>query len=178
MVSSCLICSIFFAKSAVSLFRKVNDNGLEIICKNETDIKIFYGDERRLKQALFNLLVNAIKFTPAGGLIELSAGKQDGEDGQELFFIVKDTGVGIRLEDQKRIFNLFETTSTGRQQNGTGLGLPLVKSFIHLHGGQMSLTSQPGEGTTVKCTIPLITHSRTNEGIDEHFSSSEESEAL
>lgn len=144
----------------VLIYNRSNDSGLEIICHNNTDISIFYGDERRLKQALFNLLVNAIKFTPSGGRIELIAEKIQGEDGEELCFTVKDTGVGIRPEDQSRIFKLFEITnaSTGRQYNGTGLGLTLVKSFITLHGGYVKLISEPGQGTTVICTIPLIHH--------------------
>lgn len=151
----------FLSSLVVLIFNRSNDNGLEIICTNETEIIVFYGDERRLKQALFNLLVNAIKFTPSGGRIDLIAEKRIGEEGEELCFIVKDNGVGIRPEDQDRIFKLFETTNTsgGRQYNGTGLGLPLVKSFVMLHGGRVQLSSQPDEGTTVICTIPLIMHS-------------------
>lgn len=150
----------FLSSLVVLIFNRSNDNGLEIICTNESEIDIFYGDERRLKQALFNLLVNSIKFTPSGGRIELVAEKQLGEEGEELCFIVRDSGVGIRPEDQGRIFKLFETTNStgGRQYNGTGLGLPLVKSFVMLHGGRVQLISEPGQGTTVICTIPLIVH--------------------
>ncbi len=162
----------FLSSLTVLVFNRSNDNGLEVVCRNDTEISVFYADERRLKQALFNLLVNAIKFTPSGGRIELIAEKQIGEDGEELCFIVKDTGVGIRPEDQSRIFNLFETTNmrVGRSQNGTGLGLPLVKSFIMLHGGRVQLTSKPEQGTTVICFIPLITHSHADEVIHSTFS--------
>lgn len=166
----------FLSGLIVLIFNRSNDNGLEIICRNDTDISIFYGDERRLKQALFNLLVNAIKFTPSGGQIELVAEKQAGDDGEVLCFTVKDTGVGIRPEDQERIFKLFETTNarSGRQYNGTGLGLSLVKSFITLHGGYVHLTSEPGQGTTVVCAIPLIIHIDSIDLIQSNFPPSSE----
>lgn len=166
----------FLSGLTVLIFNRSNDNGLEIICRNDTEVSIFYGDERRLKQALFNLLVNAIKFTPSGGQIQLIAEKRVGEDGEELCFIVKDTGVGIRPEDQERIFKLFETTnaSAGRQYNGTGLGLPLVKSFITLHGGYVQLTSKSGQGTTVVCAIPLISHAATTDVVSPSFPVSSE----
>lgn len=157
----------FLSSLTVLIFNRSNDNGLEIICRNDTDISMFYGDERRLKQALFNLLVNAIKFTPSGGQIILIAEKRTGKDGEELCFIVKDTGVGIRPEDQERIFKFFETTNAkgNRQYNGTGLGLSLVKSFITLHGGDVHLTSEPGLGTTVVCSIPLITQMESADSV-------------
>ncbi|WP_052046197.1 PAS domain-containing sensor histidine kinase [Candidatus Paracaedibacter symbiosus] len=166
----------FLSSLIVLIFNRSNDNGLEIVCHNDTEISIFYGDERRLKQALFNLLVNAIKFTPSGGRIDLIAEKHMGEDGEEICFIVKDTGVGIRTEDQGRIFKLFETTTAGRQYNGTGLGLPLVKSFITLHGGRVQLSSEPGQGTTVVCAIPLMTHASPSEIINSAFPISTEIE--
>lgn len=149
----------FLSSLVVLIFNRSNDNGLEIICRNDTNLETFYGDERRLKQAIFNLLVNAIKFTPAGGRIELIAEKRLVEDGEEICFIVKDTGVGFREEDQGRISKLFEANDAkaGRQYNGTGLGLPLVKSFIALHGGRVDLHSEPGNGAIVACCIPLIT---------------------
>ncbi len=148
-----------FLSSLVGLvYNRSHDQGLEVVKKNETSIKSFVADERRLKQAIFNLLTNAIKFTPSGGVIELKAFTD--LKNQQLCFSVSDTGVGISNEDRQRLFNLFETGQNHRvrfKQNGVGLGLPLVKSFVELHGGSIDIHSQLGEGTTVLVCIPLVT---------------------
>ena len=114
-----------------------------------TDIGILLGDERRLRQALFNLISNAINFTPGGGSVTLSARRTEGE----IALAVIDTGVGVPQEDQARIFEKFERGSPLARQSGPGLGLSLVKSFIELHGGRVVLTSSPGSGTTVTCYL-------------------------
>jgi signal transduction histidine kinase len=114
-----------------------------------TDIGSLTGDERRLRQALFNLISNAINFTPAGGSVTLSARRTDGE----VALAVIDTGVGVPQQDQARIFEKFERGSPLARQSGPGLGLSLVKSFIELHGGRVELTSSPGSGTTVTCYL-------------------------
>ena len=109
------------------------------------------ADLRRLRQILFNLLSNAIKFTPAGGTIELSARR----DGPLIRVAVRDTGLGIPLEDQARVFDAFHrSATTALTVEGTGLGLTLVKRFVELHGGTVSLTSAPGQGTTIEFTLP------------------------
>ncbi len=107
------------------------------------------GDERRLKQALFNLVSNALKFTPPGGSVTLAARRED--DGVAL--AVSDTGVGVPSEDHARIFEKFERGNPQARQSGPGLGLSLVKSFIELHGGRVELDSSPGSGTTVTCYL-------------------------
>jgi len=114
-----------------------------------TDIGVLTGDERRLRQALFNLISNAINFTPGGGSITLSARRTEGE----IALAVIDTGVGVPHEDQVRIFEKFERGSPLARQSGPGLGLSLVKSFIELHGGRVELASSPGSGTTVTCFL-------------------------
>jgi signal transduction histidine kinase len=113
------------------------------------------GDERRLKQALCNLVSNAIKFTPAGGSIKVTAQP----DGDMTRFAVSDTGVGIPPEEQARVFEAFARArpagDRGRgRQTGPGLGLSLVKHIFELHGGRVWIESAPGRGTTVVCTVP------------------------
>ena len=108
------------------------------------------ADERRLKQALHNLVSNAIKFTPAGGVITLSAKRNGGW----AWLFVKDTGVGIDEADQDRLFGRFER-SYGHHDQGVGLGLALVKSLVEMHGGRVEMESRPGEGTTVSCVLPV-----------------------
>ena len=112
-----------------------------------------YGDRQLLKRGLLNLLSNAIKFTPAGGQITVRAGAQPGGD---YLLSVSDTGIGIAPEHIEHVLTPFgqaENVLT-RSHNGTGLGLPLVKSFVELHGGTLQLQSTPGEGTDVILRLP------------------------
>ena len=120
---------------------------LEFDCP--TDMGVLVADERRLKQALFNLLSNALKFTPPGGSVTLAARRI----GERVALVVADTGVGVPQEDQQRIFEKFERGSPTARQSGPGLGLSLVKSFIELHGGTVEMDSRPGIGTTVTCYL-------------------------
>ncbi len=125
-------------------------NGLTIENRCPKSIGPVFADERRLKQVIFNLLSNAIKFTPANGAIVIDVARD--EDGLE--FRVTDTGVGIAMADQERVFGKFQKTPQASRHKGAGLGLSLVKSFIELHGGTVNLASAPGEGTEVTCRLP------------------------
>ena len=110
------------------------------------------GDERRLKQAMCNLVSNALKFTPPGGVVRLEAHA----DERMVSLEVADNGVGIPLADQARVFKEFERgTAPDARRMGAGLGLSLVKRIVELHGGTIDLVSVPGEGTTVTCRLPL-----------------------
>jgi signal transduction histidine kinase len=109
------------------------------------------ADEKRLKQVVFNLLSNAVAFTPPRGTVRLEVARQD----ETVSISVSDTGVGIPQADQERVFRTFERGSVpGASQGGAGLGLSLVKRFIELHGGTVELESLPNKGTTVICTLP------------------------
>jgi len=108
-------------------------------------------DPRRIKQALFNLLSNAFKFTPPGGTITLAARRDAGE----VVITVSDTGVGIPEQDQARVFERFERAAKFGRHSGAGLGLSLVKSFVELHGGRVEMSSVEGQGTTVVCHLPI-----------------------
>jgi signal transduction histidine kinase len=115
------------------------------------------ADEKRLKQALFNVIRNAINFTPDGGEINMTVKKL--KEGLEIN--VQDTGVGIQEKDRMRIFEPFERAQSGSleaglSRSGAGLGLSLVKNIMALHGGTVDLTSKPGSGTTVRLFIPFI----------------------
>jgi signal transduction histidine kinase/CheY-like chemotaxis protein len=111
------------------------------------------ADTGKVKQILYNLLSNAIKFTPDGG----RAGLRALRDAQEARFAVWDTGIGIKPEDQTRIFEEFQQVETtmARQYEGTGLGLALAKKFVELHGGRIWLESEPWSGSTFTFTLPL-----------------------
>jgi PAS domain S-box-containing protein len=112
-----------------------------------------HADERMLKQILLNLLSNAVKFTPAGGRVEARAWA-DPEVGYVLQ--ISDTGIGMKLEDIPKAMVRFGQIDgrLNRKFEGTGLGLPLTKSFVDLHGGTLDLDSEPGVGTTVTVRFP------------------------
>jgi signal transduction histidine kinase len=109
------------------------------------------ADERKIKQILFNLLSNAVKFTPSGGTVTLAART----DGRGAIISVRDTGVGISADEQARIFEDFYQLSPGMTQEGTGLGLALTKRLVDLHGGELTVESAPGAGSTFTVWLPL-----------------------
>ncbi len=127
--------------------------GCVLRCEPAADLPLLVVDERAIKQVLLNLLANAIKFTPPGGSITVSAQREP--DGG-LAFRVRDSGVGIAPEDLAKVFEKFGQGSkqalTG--EKGTGLGLPIVKGLVEAHGGSIALESAPGKGTCVIVTLP------------------------
>jgi signal transduction histidine kinase len=136
-------------KAMLTLTReRARNRNLELELHCPPDIGMITADERRLKQALFNLISNAIKFTPPGGTISVDVERSGGE----LSLTVADTGIGISLSDQPRVFEKFEG---GRRHSGAGLGLSLVKRLIELHGGTVAIQAMPGEGTRITCRLPL-----------------------
>jgi signal transduction histidine kinase len=112
-----------------------------------------YADERAFKQILLNLLSNAVKFTPSGGRTELSATLTEGGG---LALTVADSGIGIAPKDLERVLEPFHQVDNShtRRYSGTGLGLPLVKSLIELHGGRLMLESRLGQGTSATVSYP------------------------
>jgi signal transduction histidine kinase len=119
----------------------------------QPDVGLIQADERRLKHALFNLIGNAIKFTPPGGRVVVTA-ERAGPG--EVALAVEDTGIGIAEADRERVFEKFVRgrAADGRSP-GAGLGLSLVRSLVELHGGRVELTSTPGKGTRVVCILPV-----------------------
>jgi signal transduction histidine kinase len=110
------------------------------------------ADERRIKQVLLNLLSNAIKFTPRGGTVAISAVNQ--HDGIKI--AVRDTGIGMTKEDIPKVFDSFTQIDSklSRKYEGTGLGLPLARHLVELHGGTLNLTSELDVGTTAIVRLP------------------------
>jgi heavy metal sensor kinase len=110
------------------------------------------GDAARLRQVFYNLLDNAIKYTPAGGRVEVGLGRE----GRSAVVTVRDTGVGIPPEHVPHVFERFYRVdrARSREQGGTGLGLTIAQSIVVAHGGRVKLTSTPGQGTTCTVTLP------------------------
>ena len=128
-------------KTNVTLLEGVDDN-VPFIC----------ADRRRILQVLLNLVSNAVKFTPAGGTVTIAASYS----GTEVRIAVRDTGIGIAKHDIPRALERFGQVDSrlARKYQGAGLGLPLAKQLMELHGGRLELTSEVGRGTTVTVTLP------------------------
>ena len=110
------------------------------------------AEEKRLRQILLNLLSNAIKFTPSGGTVSVAASA----DMAGLHIVIADTGIGMRQEDIPRALESFGQIdgTLARKYDGTGLGLPLAKRLVELHGGTLKIDSTVGTGTTVTVSLP------------------------
>jgi signal transduction histidine kinase len=139
------------AAAAETVHDRLAEHGLELEIRADAGIGSFTADERRLRQILYNLLVNAIGFSPPGETVTLAAERRS----DAVVFRVTDRGPGIPTEIQDRIFDRFETHALGSRHRGTGLGLSIVRSFVELHGGTVQLDSAVGRGTTVVCAFPV-----------------------
>jgi len=140
-------------RSAVSMHSERAARGrIEVSLSAEPEAIVVTADERRVRQVVFNLVSNAVKFTPADGRIDVSARLEDGR----AEIAVADTGPGISAEDLETIFEEFEQAADGKQAEGTGLGLPLSRKLVELHGGRLWAESAPGEGSTFRFTIPIL----------------------
>lgn len=132
---------------------------LQIATQLPADLPPLYVDELRIRQALINLLTNAVKFTPAGGQITLAAYvSQAAADANQLCIAVTDTGIGISPNNLQKLFRPFIQidSALNRQYEGTGLGLALVKRIVELHGGQARVTSRLGVGSCFTLTLPTL----------------------
>ncbi len=135
-------------------------NGITLTRAIAAPLPKFKGDELKFKQIILNLLSNAIKFTPEGGSVALEAEvEQDGT----LRVAVADTGIGIALEDQAKVMAPFMQVESAqsRKYEGTGLGLPISQAMAKLHGGEVSLSSKLGAGTTITLRFPASRTERT-----------------
>ena len=141
-------------EASIRTFRE-RAEGRGVFMSMAVDARLFEGyvDRQALRQILLNLISNAVKFTPPRGRIEVGA--KPTEDGGFRIW-VSDTGIGIAPEHIPLVlapFGQVENDLT-RQYEGTGLGLPLVKSLVEMHGGSFEISSMPGEGTTMTASFP------------------------
>lgn len=138
-------------RSAEKIMAVIEKKNLKLSVEMGADVDTLRADPERLEQVLSNLLTNAAGFTAAGGHIKLGARRQ----GEFLQIWVADSGRGIEPEFQSRVFDRFHSKPVPGSHRGPGLGLALVKSFIEMHGGKVSLVSKLAQGTTVVCALPL-----------------------
>ena len=130
------------------------DKNIKISAKL-ADLPTIIGDAERLRQAIGNLINNAIKFSKKSGKVTIETKRSDSNE--NIQFGITDYGVGISKEDQKKLFKPFSQidTSIGREHAGTGLGLAITKGIIHAHNGRVWLESEFGKGTTIHFVIPI-----------------------
>jgi len=138
-------------RGVVIVRERATKGGVRVSLSFDPRVDTVIGDERRIRQVIFNLLANAVKFTPAGGTVDIATAQGDGD----VRVSVSDTGPGIAPEDQERIFEEFQQAAAGKeQQEGTGLGLALSKRLVELHDGRMWVDSELGTGSTFVFTLP------------------------
>jgi signal transduction histidine kinase len=138
-------------EAAEGIRDRLLNSGIRLDIRATSEIGSFTADERRVRQILYNLLSNAIGFSPSGGSVSLTAERRS----DAVVFSVTDQGPGIPQDMKDKIFKSFESDPLGSRHRGAGLGLSIVRSFVELHGGTVELDSAVGRGTTVICTFPL-----------------------
>ena len=140
--------------SLVMVRERALGHGIILSLDIADDIDTLVGDERKIKQILFNLLSNAVKFTPDKGKVGIQAKKT----ADTIRVAVWDTGIGVAQEEQQKIFEEFHQAGDAglaAKTEGTGLGLSLSRRFVEMHGGEISVESMPGVGSTFTFTLPV-----------------------
>jgi signal transduction histidine kinase len=144
-----------FLKGLASAARQMaNDKRIALETFVDPEVGMVMADRDKLEKMILNLQFNALKFTPAGGRVELRAAK----DGDHIVLTVKDTGMGISEKNLQHLFSRFwqADDSSRRKYQGVGIGLALVKEFTELQGGQVSVQSELGKGTTFTIRLPYV----------------------
>jgi signal transduction histidine kinase len=149
-----------------SVKNKANDKFITLNCNIGASVDSIFGDRFSIEEMITNLLLNAIKYTGAGGTVELRAKNHE----NEVLIDITDTGIGIPPDEQDRIFDEFfrATNAKAVESDGTGLGLSIVKHIIERHGGNIRVESEEGNGTTFKLRIPLGLLKRSEISKDAH----------
>ena len=130
---------------------RIQEGGIRIEKRIAPGIGTFVADGKRVRQILFNLLANAIGFSPNGGRVAISARR----DGGSIEFTVEDNGPGIPREFLAAAFDPFASLARGANRGGVGLGLSIVKSFVGLHGGTVEIRSEEGRGSVAVVRLPI-----------------------
>ncbi|RBP08681.1 signal transduction histidine kinase [Roseiarcus fermentans] len=137
--------------AAAGVQDRLDEASIELRMVTTDGVGAFTADGRRVRQALFNLLSNAINYSEPGQTVTLAAMRRM----DEIVFKVSDRGRGIPPEMIERVFHRFETFPNGSRHRGPGLGLSIVKALVELHGGRVLIDTAPNEGTTVTCIFPV-----------------------
>jgi len=135
---------------AVDLYREVADTKGVALVAAAPDACVVMADRARLEQVAANLVDNAVKYTPAGGRVEIEAREEAGV----ARLIVRDTGAGIAPDELPRIFDRLFRGDSSRTERGLGLGLSLVRAVVEAHGGTVGVVSEPGQGATFTVSLP------------------------
>jgi heavy metal sensor kinase len=138
-------------REACELFEPIAEDKGITLSYDVPNERHLIGDHRRIQRMFSNLLDNAIKYTPSGGVVSVSVSEKDGKD---VVITVKDTGIGISPDDLPRIFNRFYRCDQSRSKPGIGLGLSLARTIARVHGGDITVTSRLNEGSTFTITLP------------------------
>lgn len=138
------------AAAAEGVQDRLATDRIQLKVEIDPQVGSFVGDERRVVQVLYNLLANAVGFSPHDSNVTVRARRTD----HSVAFAVIDSGPGIPPEVKDKVFEWFESHSQGSRHRGAGLGLSLVRSFVELHGGKVRVDSVVGQGTTVTCDFP------------------------
>jgi two-component system cell cycle sensor histidine kinase PleC len=139
--------------SIANFEKSITDHGQQLACQIASDLPIIQGDEQKLRQTFSNLIGNAIKFTPPGGTIAIEAVNAPNRD---IVVTIRDTGVGMTEEEIRVALAPFgqADASRTRWREGSGLGLPIAKALVDLHGGTIEIRSTKGQGTEVTVRLP------------------------
>ncbi len=150
---------------------KIEEKELELACLVHPDVpSMVEGDPVRFRQVLLNLTSNAVKFTETGEIIIRATMKSESDDEVVLRFEVQDTGIGIPLAEQERLFDAFSQAeeSTTRKFGGTGLGLSISRRLVEMMQGEMGVESHPGQGSTFWFTMTLKKHPQSRHPLPRH----------
>ena len=147
-----------------------SDKGLDYLCRINGHIDDYYiGDNMKLRQVLINIIGNAVKFTPAGGKVELTVERTAQYDGKStLQFTISDNGIGMSKEFLPHIFDTFaqEDSSSTNKYGSSGLGLSITKSIVEMMNGNITVESEKGIGTVFTVTVTLLNSEHSNDGAD------------
>ena len=134
--------------------------GVVISCLIPENMPEISGLRDRIEQVIVNIVSNAVKYNQRGGRVDISGG----EKGESVFLTVSDTGLGIPEEDLPRVFERFYRVdkARSRERGGTGLGLAIAREIIEFHGGNISIRSKEGRGTSITVTLPKAPEDKAN----------------